>query len=101
MIIACPACNTRYVVPDSAIGAEGRTVRCAKCKHSWFQDGPDVPLSETPRSDEGFAATADPVGGPVGAVPRPPRRAEPPAHPTIDAEPARTADTAPAQSGVE
>ena len=42
MIIACPACATRYVVPDSAIGIEGRTVRCAKCKHSWFQDGPDA-----------------------------------------------------------
>lgn len=42
MIIACPACQTRYVVPDSAIGVEGRTVRCAKCKHSWFQDGPDA-----------------------------------------------------------
>ncbi len=41
MIIACPACATRYVVPDSAIGAEGRTVRCAKCRHSWFQDGPE------------------------------------------------------------
>lgn len=42
MIIACPACATRYVVPDSAIGFEGRTVRCAKCKHSWFQDGPEM-----------------------------------------------------------
>lgn len=39
MIIACPACNTRYAVPDTAIGVEGRTVRCAKCRHSWFQDG--------------------------------------------------------------
>ena len=40
MIIACPACTTRYVVPDSAIGIDGRTVRCAKCRHSWFQEGP-------------------------------------------------------------
>ncbi len=49
MIIACPACATRYVVPDSAIGVEGRTVRCAKCRHSWFQDNTPLDLpDETP-----------------------------------------------------
>jgi len=51
MIISCPACSTRYVVPDSAIPAEGRTVRCAKCRHSWFQDGPVLDLAEAPPAD--------------------------------------------------
>lgn len=48
MIIACPACATRYAVPDSAIGVDGRTVRCAKCRHSWFQEGPALADRPTP-----------------------------------------------------
>jgi predicted Zn finger-like uncharacterized protein len=43
MLLVCPSCRTRYVVPDSAIGMDGRQVRCANCKHSWFQ-GSSLPL---------------------------------------------------------
>lgn len=71
MIIACPACTTRYVVPDTAIGVEGRTVRCAKCRHSWFQDGPVVeqapPAVETPAAPPAPAPAADPA--PPAAAP--------------------------------
>jgi len=36
MILACPACRTRYQVDDRALARPaGRTVRCANCGHSW------------------------------------------------------------------
>lgn len=68
MHIACPACATRYVVPDSAVGRDGRVVRCAKCRHSWFQDGPETPDGGTaapaplaPQPDTDNAPIAAPV----------------------------------------
>lgn len=45
MILTCPACATRYLVPDTAISGAGRQVRCASCRHSWFQPGPAAPAA--------------------------------------------------------
>ena len=91
MIIACPACATRYVVPDSAIGAEGRTVRCAKCRHSWYQDGPELEVVAAAQPaatthDTAVEPPPEPVMTAAAPQPSPPAPAsmrEPPAREEI------------------
>jgi hypothetical protein len=80
MIIACPACSTRYVVPDTAIGVDGRTVRCAKCRHSWFQHGPELPA----RAEPAVAAAAAPFHAPAPPPQTAERPAPVPAAPFVD-----------------
>lgn len=70
MILTCPECKSRYVVNPSALMPRGRTVRCAKCRHSWFESKPDdgveivTPTSVEPQNaaaEENETATAEPA----------------------------------------
>lgn len=74
MRLICPNCSASYEVPDGALGANGRKVRCRACGTSWFAGAPD--------------AAAEPARPPILAQPAPP---PPPLPPVADPEPAADA----------
>lgn len=88
MILECTQCGSRYMVPDSAIGADGRTVRCANCRHSWFQPPALLDLSARERIEAAPAAEAPAVAAAPPAEPRPAPVSEQPVPPR--AAPVRT-----------
>lgn len=87
MILTCTSCGTRYSVDGSKFPAAGRTVRCAKCGHSWLQAGeapepesealpaeieiaPEAPVSEP--AETSFTPTRSFTPPPAAPEPRAP-----------------------------
>jgi predicted Zn finger-like uncharacterized protein len=54
MILVCPSCDTRYFADDSAIGNDGRRVRCVSCGHSWFAKMQEEGAPAAPAEDTGL-----------------------------------------------
>ena len=52
MLIVCPSCSTSYAIEPGSLGA-GRTVRCARCKTTWFaQAAPELTATAESMAEE-------------------------------------------------
>lgn len=58
MLITCPTCASSYRIDAAKIGPEGRSVRCAACRETWFLT-PDTAMEEP--KEPALDAQEDPV----------------------------------------
>lgn len=52
MIIQCKSCSRKFIVKDSDIPKEGRSVQCGYCSVTWYQ----MPQSPAPKNDKKVGA---------------------------------------------
>lgn len=82
MILVCPACDAKFKIPDGAIPAAGRTVRCAKCKNSWHARPDDIVRKQAAAARAAAARPGTPPPPrPAPAAARPVQRPAPAASP--------------------
>lgn len=62
MLITCPTCASSYRIKAAKIGPEGRSVRCAACRETWFLTPADaVPDEDELAPDAAAPLASDPV----------------------------------------
>jgi predicted Zn finger-like uncharacterized protein len=66
MLIACPNCATSYNIEPASLGAAGRTVRCARCKTTWFVSGLEATPEMTASANDALADGE--ARAPVGVI---------------------------------
>jgi predicted Zn finger-like uncharacterized protein len=69
MQIVCPNCKTSYQLADTAIGANGRSVRCVRCRTLWHAMPPAIPAAAETAA---VAAFRSELGAEPPAPPDPP-----------------------------
>jgi predicted Zn finger-like uncharacterized protein len=95
MLITCPTCASSYRVETGRVGMEGRSVRCAACRETWFitpaevlaahaADLAEAEAAEPSAADwqEASAAVREAVGADIveNVPPAPPARGRSAAH---------------------
>lgn len=84
MVITCPECGTSYRTDSGSIGSNGRTVRCAKCKETWFVPSPGIGSADARALDEDLLPEADTVERITPPAPVGPATSVPAAAPSAD-----------------
>ncbi len=81
MRVTCPECESKFKVPDKALGTTGRKLRCSQCAHEWFQEPAKAKPErrEPPVAKKEANAKGKPKGKPKPKVkPEPLPEPEPP-----------------------
>ena len=77
MQLACPSCHTAFYVQPAELGSEGRTVRCTRCRTSWYARAEDMAPMPTGAeveneafNESGAGALAPLEGSPLAVLPK-------------------------------
>lgn len=71
MRLVCPNCAAKYEVDDSAIPEEGRSVQCANCGDTWFQESNSALEAASTTSDSDFEPEPEQETDPQDDMPAP------------------------------